>query len=138
MTESSSFKSGSRRKRVSEAEFLNALLVGLSGFNGAMVWRQQSGEVIARRRGRDYRVRLGPDGMADIGGVTREGRFFQIEAKAESGRQRPSQAAWQKAMTQQNVPYLLAIHDGSISMDENVERIREELCSKCMLTIITA
>lgn len=108
--------------RVSESEFINELLVELS--KEWLVWRQQSGEVIITRRKKQYRIRLGPDGMADIGGVTSNAVMFQVEAKAARGKQRPSQKQWQQACEQRGVLYVLAVFDPMYSLEKNAYLIR--------------
>ena len=59
----------------------------------ALAWRQNAG---AMRDKSGYVVRMGPEGMADIGGIMSDGRALQIEVKRQGQRVKEGspQAEW--------------------------------------------
>ena len=61
----------------------------------AMAWRQNAGAV---KTAQGYVVRMGPTGMADIGGIMRGGRSLQIEVKrpGQNVKNNSAQDAWLK------------------------------------------
>ena len=62
-----------------EAAIQRTILAALQAHPGvALAWRQNAGAV---RDQSGYVVRMGPKGMADLGGILRGGRSLQIEVK---------------------------------------------------------
>lgn len=93
-------------KQNPETRIQNQILERLSR-EGYLCWRQQSGTFRALHS--DHIVKVGLPGMADIGAIIpviitpdMVGRTIgvsaQIEVKTATGRQRPDQAVWQKAV----------------------------------------
>ena len=60
--------------------------------NVAKVWRQQAGVVTTQESQRV--MRLGPAGIADIGGIMSDGRALQIEVKRPGADVSPGDAQW--------------------------------------------
>jgi hypothetical protein len=53
-------------------------------------------------------IQSAPEGTPDLLGVMSPGRAFAIEVKAEKGRQRAAQVAWQNAWEKRGGIYILA------------------------------
>jgi hypothetical protein len=53
-------------------------------------------------------IQSAPEGTPDLLGVMSPGRAFAIEVKAEKGRQRTAQVAWQNAWEKRGGIYILA------------------------------
>ena len=62
-----------------------------------LAWRWRGGQNAgAMRDKKGYVVRMGPEGMADIGGIMRDGRALQIEVKrqGQNVKEGSAQAEW--------------------------------------------
>ena len=109
----------------SERDILADILLAVGSRSDARAWRQQagvfvpmSGSVDCPRCGHHGSLkgfqprpvtRVGVDGMGDVGMILGpHGRACWIEAKSESGRQRESQANFQRMVESQGGVYILA------------------------------
>lgn len=89
-----------------ETDIHNAILVELTkAFHPRGVfWRQNAGRV---RTDRGAWVVLGPPGISDVVGLL-EGRSVFVEVKTDAGKQRPAQAAFQRAVEKAGGLYIIA------------------------------
>lgn len=80
-----------RRSLSAEGDIIKVCLQWLT-LHSCFVWRQNQGAFSGEYKGRKRFVRFsGADGIADIIGLTREGRFLAIEVKQPGKKARPNQ-----------------------------------------------
>jgi hypothetical protein len=75
--------------------------------------------------GREYQLKAGSKGMADIFGFVRAGPWaipIEIELKSHEGRQEPEQKRWQNLMTTSSVPFLLLRQKKAETTKETIDR----------------
>jgi hypothetical protein len=97
-----------KRKRTpqqSESSIVRVIIVALTA-KRIWCWRANSGviPVTSAKYGKRVVV-LSPPGTPDILGVLPGGRLFGLEVKTRSGRQQPSQVAWQLRAEENGVRY---------------------------------
>jgi len=91
-----------RTARIPETQILRETLVLLSALTipgsprvpACRVWRQQVGTF--RQLYSEAKIKVGTEGMADIGGILHGGRALQIEMKAEDGQLSEAQRNWRE------------------------------------------
>lgn len=77
-----------------------------SGQRACVCWRQAVGSF--RHLYSDGIIKIGVEGMADIGGVLSDGRCLQVETKTATGRLREAQIAWREMVISMGGLYVLA------------------------------
>lgn len=89
-----------------ETDIHNAILVALTkAFHPrGIFWRQNAGKV---KTNRGAWVALGPPGISDVVGLL-EGRSVFVEVKTDTGKQRPAQATFQRAVEKAGGIYIIA------------------------------
>ena len=93
-----------------------------NGQRACVCWRQAVGSF--RHLYSDGIIKIGVEGMADIGGVLSDGRCLQVETKTATGRLREAQVAWREMTISMGGLYVLAR-----SPDEACRAVMEAL--KC-------
>lgn len=104
--------------RIPETQILRETLVLLSALTvpgepklpACRVWRQQVGTF--RHLRSEVKIKVGTEGMADIGGILRGGRALQIELKAEGGALSPAQRSWRDMTLELGGLYIVARSPG--------------------------
>jgi hypothetical protein len=95
--------------------------------------------VIDPRTHREYQLKSGSPGMADLYGHARASPWpipIEIELKTWDGRQSKEQRAWQAFTTMMKIPYLLLRQKKGETTDQTVSRWIQEV--KALLTSIQA
>ncbi len=90
---------------MSERQIQRRILLDLSD-RGLFVWRNETGA--ARSMDGKRVIRFGLPGSPDILGLAPGGRALGVEVKTATGKQRPDQAAFQKAFEAAGGLYILA------------------------------
>jgi len=112
---------------MSESELLAGVLELLQYLqNQGKVWhtRLNSGSIIVPGKNKNYRIKLSPEGTADVM-VIREGQIYFLETKApDGGKQSPAQIEFQKKIEEQGAIYLL-VRDLQEVIDEFTDSGRD-------------
>jgi hypothetical protein len=107
-----------RPARIPETQILRETLVLLSALRipgepkipACRVWRQQVGTF--RQLYSEAKIKVGTEGMADIGGLLHGGRALQIEMKAEGGQLSEAQRNWREMVLSFGGLYFVARSPG--------------------------
>ena len=111
----------------SEKAFKDALCVELSRLPGVRCWVQNSGLAFGPHGGR---VKVLPDGAADVGGIARldgRGVVLQVECKTARGAVRASQKAWRAMIEAHGGVYVLATLGAGESARDGAARWAREV-----------
>jgi len=114
---------------LSEAHILAQTRLALSRLRtpdnkrACVCWRQAVGSF--RHLYNDGTIKVGVEGMADIGGVLSDGRCLQVETKTATGRLREAQVAWREMTISMGGLYVLAR-----SPEDACRAVLEALCKR--------
>lgn len=91
---------------------------------GGRGWRQEVG-LFRNLRGEGLH-KIGIEGMADVGGITKDGRCLQIEVKTGKATRTSAQKAWGKMIMSLGGVYVIARYndevDGDLAITQALER----------------
>lgn len=110
---------------VSEANFMQKILLKLGSDPQIRIWRQNVGSV--KIDGRYFHAGP-PKGAADLSGiVSPEGWRLEIEVKGPKKKQSIHQKKWQQMIEKRGGIYAIAVYDSQLSMRDNVDLARESV-----------
>ncbi len=107
-----------------EMAWMDYLIHRLGSRDDMRVWRQNAGSPELKGGGR---IKLMPNGAADIGGVFQNGVLLQIETKMYGVKQNDDQKAWEGMIKRMNAVYIVATYDADLGLEVNGDRVVEEL-----------
>jgi hypothetical protein len=94
---------------VQESQLVQQILLEIGKRRDVRIWRSNTGAAKGRgARGKEYFVRFGVPGAADLSGLLAGGRRLEVECKSGRGRVRPEQKAFAEMVERFGGLYVLA------------------------------